>query len=126
MRKVAAILVLALAAQVSTTAFAADETIVVGVSDRGLASAALLSGDYRDAARRLESLRSDFADDPARLINLGNAYAGMGRLKSARNAYQAASFAPDTVLITADGRQSYSREIARNAIRRLKTNFAMR
>jgi hypothetical protein len=126
MKRAAAIFGLVLVALVPAAASAADETIVVGVSDRGLASAALASGDYRGAARRLEGLRSDFADDPARLINLGNAYAGMGKVKAARHAYKAAGFAPDTILITADGQQSFSRELAQRAMSRLQTAYAMR
>lgn len=126
MKRAAAIFGLVLAVLVPSVALAADETIVVGVSDRGLASAALASGDYQAAARRLEGLRSDFADDPARLINLGNAYAGMGKVKAARHAYKAAGFAPDTILITADGQQSSSRELAQRAMSRLQTAYAMR
>ncbi|MCB4862146.1 tetratricopeptide repeat protein [Sphingobium sp. PNB] len=126
MRKAAAICGLALAAMAPAVASAADNTIIVGVSDKGLASKALAAGDYQVAARRLEALRSDFPDDPARLINLGNAYAGMGKAKAARNAYQAARFAPDAVLVTADGQEGSSREIARKAIGRLQTSYAMR
>lgn len=126
MGKAAAIFGLALAMLVPAVASAAEETIVVGVSDRGLASKALASGDYQGAARRLEALRSDFADDPARLINLGNAYAGMGRIKAARNAYKAAGFAPDAILVTADGQLSSSRAIARKAMGRLQASYAMR
>ena len=126
MKKALPVFALALAMLAPVIAHAADETIVVGVSDRGLAAAALTAGDYATAAHRLEGLRSDFADDPARLINLGNAYAGMGKLKAARHAYKAAGFAPDTVLVTADGRQSSSRDLARVAMGRLNTTYAMR
>ncbi len=51
---------------------------MVGVPDGGLAARDLTAGDYAKAAKRLKAVWPDSANDPARLINLGNAYAGMG------------------------------------------------
>ncbi|WP_150290309.1 tetratricopeptide repeat protein [Sphingobium estronivorans] len=127
MRMVAATLGLVLASLAPTVAFAApDEVVVVGVPDGRLAAGALASGDYAHAAQRLEAVRPDAANDPARLINLGNAYAGMGKMKAAHAAYKAARFAPDSMLVTADGNESSSRDIARRAMGRLEAQYAMR
>lgn len=127
MRKAAAIMGLMLAAGAPVMAFAAsEELVVVGVPDGQLAAGSLVAGDFSRAARRLEVVRPDAANDPARLINLGNAYAGMGRMKAAHDAYKAARFAPDTQLVTADGNEASSRDIARRALGRLGTQYAMR
>ncbi|AJR24877.1 MULTISPECIES: hypothetical protein [Sphingobium] len=127
MKKVPAILAFGLAAMAPATAFAApEEVVVVGVPDGRLAAGALVAGDYGRAARRLNVVRPDAANDPARLINLGNAYAGMGRMEAAHEAYKAARFAPDTPLVTADGNEASSREIARRALGRLNAQYAMR
>lgn len=127
MVKVAAILGFALACGVPSVAFAApDEVVVVGVPDGGLAAASLMAKDYAKAARRLAAPRPDAANDPARLINLGNAYAGMGRMADAREAYRSARFAPDTMLFLANGEESSSRDVARLALGRLETSYAMR
>ena len=105
---------------------AADEVVVVGVPDGGLAAASLMSRDYESAARRLSAPRPDEANDPARLINLGNAYLGLGRMAEAHKAYRSARFAPDMTLILANGQESSSRDIARVALGRLETSYAMR
>lgn len=127
MMKVAAILGLALASMVPGAAFAAsEEVVVVGVPDGGLAAASLMSHDYAKAARRLAAPRPDAANDPARLINLGNAYVGMGRMKDAREAYRSARFAPESTLLLANGEESSSRDIALRALGRLEAGYAMR
>ncbi|WP_022681107.1 hypothetical protein [Sphingobium bisphenolivorans] len=127
MMKVAAMVGLVLAAGVPAMALAAsDEVVVVGVPDGRLAAGALVAGDYAKAAHRLAAPRPDGANDPARLINLGNAYAGMGRMEAAREAYKAARFAPDSQLVTADGDEASSREIAKRALGRLQAQYAMR
>lgn len=127
MAKFAAVLGVALACAMPATAFAAaEELVVVGVPDGGLAAASLMSRDYAKAVRRLAPARPDGANDPARLINLGNAYAGLGRLKDAREAYRSARFAPESTLLLANGEASPSRDVARLALRRLEANYAMR
>ena len=118
-------LLVALAAPV--TAFAASDSLVeVGLPDGRLAAAALESGDFTKAQRRLSAVRPDAANDPARLINLGNAYAGMGRTADARDTYARALYAPDTMLLLANGTEESSRSIARRAIARLSPSYAMR
>ncbi|MGC4253016.1 MAG: tetratricopeptide repeat protein [Sphingobium sp.] len=127
MLKVAAIIGLALVATTPGVALAApDEVLVVGVPDGGLAANALMSGDFQKAANKLKAPTPDGANDPARLINLGNAYAGMGRMADARDAYKAARFAPETLLVLANGSEESSRDIARRAMGRLEASYAMR
>lgn len=127
MLKVAAIIGLALAATAPGSALAApEEVLVVGVPDGGLAANALMARDFQKAAKKLEAPWPDGANDPARLINLGNAYAGMGRMVDARGAYNAARFAPDTLLVLANGSEESSRSIARRALGKLQTTYAMR
>ena len=127
MRKVALFAGVALACGVPGAALAQpEELVVVGVPDGGLAATPLMAHDYARAARRLAAPRPDAANDPARLINLGNAYAGMGRMADAREAYRSARFAPDALLVLTNGQQASSRDIARLALGRLETSYAMR
>ena len=127
MRKVALFAGVALACGVPGAALAQpEELVVVGVPDGGLAATPLMAHDYARAARRLAAPRPDAANDPARLINLGNAYAGMGRMADAREAYRSARFAPDSLLVLANGREASSRDVARLALGRLEKSYAMR
>ena len=127
MIKMAAILGLALTAGLPTIAAAAsDEVVVVGVPDGRLAAPALIAKDYQKAAHRLAPMWPDGANDPARLINLGNAYAGLGKMKDAREAYRSARFAPESTLLLANGEVASSRDVARRALGRLQTSYAMR
>lgn len=127
MVKVAVIVGLALACGVPAAAFAQpEEVVVVGVPDGGLAAASLMTRDYADAARRLAAPRPDAANDPARLINLGNAYTGLGRMADAREAYRSARFAPESRLVLANGQEASSRDVARLALGRLEARYAMR
>ncbi|MFK4793869.1 tetratricopeptide repeat protein [Sphingobium sp. ZW T5_29] len=127
MIKLVAVLGVAVASMAPAAAWAeADEVVVVGVPDGGLAAASLMSRDYENAARRLAAPRPDEANDPARLINLGNAYAGLGRMQDAHKAYRSARFAPEMTLTLANGQESSSRDIARVAMGRLETSYAMR
>nr|WP_097091961.1 hypothetical protein [Novosphingobium sp. Chol11] len=127
MVRMAAIVGLALAASMSNAAAAAsDEVVVVGVPDGRLAAPALIARDYEKAARRLAPMWPEGANDPARLINLGNAYAGLGRMKDAREAYRSARFAPESTLLLANGEAASSRDVARRALDRLEASYAMR
>ncbi|UZW54525.1 tetratricopeptide repeat protein [Sphingobium sp. JS3065] len=127
MVKVSTIVGCALAFAVPGVASAAsNEVVVVGVPDGGLAATSLMAKNFELAARRLSAPRPDAANDPARLINLGNAYAGLGRLASAREAYRSARFAPDTMLVLANSEEVSSRVVARRALKRLEASYAMR
>ncbi|WHO37482.1 tetratricopeptide repeat protein [Sphingobium sp. AP49] len=127
MVKVAAILGLAVAVAAPMAASAQQAgSVEVGLPDGRLAAAALSQGDFARAERRLTAVRPDAANDAARLINLGNAYAGLGRMVDARNAYQAARYAPEAMLVLADGSEASSRDIAIKAMDRLQASYAMR
>lgn len=126
MSKVALILGVALVSLAPASAFASERLVEVGLPDGRLASAALKAGEFDRAATRLTVVRPDAANDPARLINLGNAYVGLGRMADARAAYQSARYAPDIMLVTADGGEASSRDIARRALGRLEMRYAAR
>jgi hypothetical protein len=126
MFKAAAVAGFLLASAVPAMASAADDVIVSVVPDAGLAASALLAHDFDKAARKLQAVWPDTINDPARLINLGNAYAGMGRTSDAREAYAAVARVPDMTLVLADGSEESSRLIAQRASARLNTSYAMR
>lgn len=121
--------VLAMAAIVPGAAMAASDAqdlVVVGVPDGRLAAKAISGGNFEAARRKLEPMRVFGENDPARLINLGNAYAGLGRMDQAREAYRAARFAPEQVLTLANGMEESSRAVAQRALGRLNPAYAMR
>ena len=127
MKKMAAFLGVAIIAAIPNMAAAAsEEVVVVGVPDGCLAAPALIAKDYEGAAHRLAPMRPDGANDPARLINLGNAYAGLGKMKDAREAYRSARFAPESTLLLANGEEASSRDVARRALNRLEASYTMR
>lgn len=127
MLKVAIALSAALAFVAPMAASAAPDSLVeVGLPDGRLAAAALASGDFNKAQRKLTVVRPDAANDPARLINLGNAYVGMGRMADARTIYARALYAPDSMLTLANGTEESSRSIARRALGRIEASYAMR
>ena len=126
-KSVVAIMGLALAASTPALAQSApDSLVVLGVPDGNLAAKALASGQFEAAIDRLEPMWPYGANDPARLINLGNAYAGAGRIDQAREAYRSARFAPEMVLVLANGQEDSSRAVARRAMDRLNPSFAGR
>ncbi|WP_336963561.1 tetratricopeptide repeat protein [Sphingobium aquiterrae] len=98
----------------------------VGYKAGALGLSAIVSGDYATAVHQLNAPGGAGAHDPARLINLGNAYAGMGRYGDAHAAYSAAYAAPAIDLTLADGSVKSSRMIAREAMRRLPASHAAR
>lgn len=87
-------------------------------------AAALMSGDYVSAEALIAR---QGANDPAMLINLGNAYAGMGRRSDAQIAYRAAIKAdPNMQLNMTDGAIRSAREVAAEGLRRLGVSHAAR
>ena len=110
----------------SATASAGTQS-EVGYAPGSLGVSAILSGDYSAAAERLNSLEGATKRDPARLINLGNAYAGMGRTYDAERAYRKAMKSMPVDLLLADGSVASSRDIAMEALSRLpRTTYASR
>ena len=127
MKKAAIIMGLALAALTPGMAQAAPvDMVVVGAPDGTLAAKALQAGRFEDAQRKLAAMPVYGENDPARLINLGNAYAGMGRMAQAREAYRSARFAPEVTLVLANGNEESSRDVAVRALSRLNPSYAMR
>lgn len=83
----------------------------------------LAQGNPRAAIESIEANRNLDSDDPAALINLGNAYARLGQTDKAMSYYRAA-VASDTryELELSDGRWMDSREAARKALAGLQKN----
>ena len=116
----------ALLASIPGMAQAGEKAAEVGYKPGALGVSAILDGDYATAAARLASMDGTTAGDPARLINLGNAYKGLGRYQDAARAYRAAMKAMPVDLMTADGNVVPSRTIARQGLDRLPRSFASR
>lgn len=104
----------------------AGQATEVGYQPGALGVSAILEGDYAKAAARLSSMEGTTAGDPARLINLGHAYKGLGRYQDAERAYRAAIKAMPVELMTADGNVVLSRTVARQGLERLPRSFAAR
>ena len=86
-----------------------------------LGFAAMQSGQNDAAIEQLERASAELPDDPARLINLGNAYARVGRMEAAKATLQRAVAAQQHFdLILADGRVVDSRRAAIYALDRLE------
>ena len=82
-----------------------------------VAFADLAAGRNEAAIERIEANPDLAANDPARLINLGVAYAREGRADDARAMFRAAVRARDSVqLETATGAWVDSRDLARTAL----------
>lgn len=127
MKKVAMMIGLALAAMAPGMAQAApEEMVVVGVPDGRLGAKALTAGRFAAAESRLASMPVYGENDPARLINLGHAYAGLGKMAQAREAYRSARFAPEVTLVLANGTEESSRDVAVRALGRLNPSYALR
>ncbi|WP_232496085.1 hypothetical protein [Novosphingobium kaempferiae] len=85
-----------------------------------VAYAELASGQSQEAVRKLEAGGAARSDDPAKLINLGAAYAQAGMTGKAITAYRAAVASPVRYdLQLADGTWVDSRLAARQALRGL-------
>lgn len=88
---------------------------------------AIAAGNYVGAEAMIAKLSREGRIDGAMLINLGNAYAGMGRRADAEIAYQAAINAdPDMELDLADGSVRSVREVASDGLRFLGVSYAGR
>ncbi|MDF0541525.1 tetratricopeptide repeat protein [Sphingobium sp. H39-3-25] len=119
-------LVAGTALALSSGAAIAGQPKEVGYKTGSLGVSAIVAGDYATAAQQLTAEDGARATDPARLINLGNAYAGMGRYGDAHAAYAAAYQAPAIDMMLADGSVKSSRMIAQEGMRRLRSNYAAR
>ena len=88
---------------------------------------ALLKGDNERAVSQILTSAQVSRHDPAKLLNLGRAYARMGRMEEASNMFAAAMQSRDTVdLVLADGRVMNSKDAARKAYAGLQMRIATR
>ena len=88
---------------------------------------ALVKGDNERAVSQILTSAQVSRHDPAKLLNLGRAYARMGRMEEASNMFAAAMQSRDTVdLVLADGRVMNSKDAARKAYASLQIRIATR
>lgn len=88
---------------------------------------ALVAGDNQRAISQILSSDRVSPRDPAKLINLGQAYARTGRIAEAAELFTIAMQSRETVeLVLADGRIMNSKEAARQALSGLQTKVATR
>lgn len=107
---------------IATPALAAN-----GDEDLQTVAASLSAGEFVTAEAQIAKLNRTYGADGAMLINLGNAYAGMGRRGDAQIAYQAAIDAdPNMELDLADGSVRTVREVATDGLRYLGVSYAER
>ena len=109
-----------------SAALLAAQAAAVAIPERETLDAAnaayeeLSTGRTDDALVRLEAALKENPGDPALLINLGTAYARLGRTEEARDAFRAAIAAEDRYqLQLADGSWEDSRRVARIALNSL-------
>lgn len=105
---------------------AAETQMNPGYAPGALASTELANGELRAAEAKLNDKDAVAADDPARLINLGQVYAKSGRFAAAREMLVAAYRAPSVELLLADGRTMSSRTAAAAALADLRPAMATR
>ncbi len=114
-------LALALSAAGSLAVIAASPAAAQAQPDGELAAGKLARGETTTAIASLEIQREAAPDDPALLINLGIAYAHMGKEEKARAMFDAALKSDEpTELETADGNATDSRRLARKAMAMLE------
>lgn len=88
--------------------------------DMAMSSTALVNGQFRQAVAELQKGSLTDASDPARLINLGTAYARLGDVDRASDAFRRAMYSDVRYdLELADGSVVDSREAARMALAKL-------
>ncbi len=91
-----------------------------------LGFAALMSRDFVTAERQLRALNGVEANDPARLINLGQLLIRTGRQAEGAALLDQARKGEDIELVLADGRTMSSRDVARRALATVTTSYAGR
>ncbi|MEL6528479.1 MAG: hypothetical protein AAGK01_05640 [Pseudomonadota bacterium] len=111
-------LAIALAAASSLAVIAgAPAAAQENVAETELAAGKLARGETTTAIASLEIQRATSPDDPALLINLGIAYAHIGKDEKAREMFEAALVSQQPhELETADGNATDSRKLARKAM----------
>lgn len=105
--------------QIAAVALMAQAPIVV-TGEHSVGYDALMDGDVSAAIAEIEANQTLEADDPARLINLGVAYAWTGQTAKARDAFETAMRESERVTLeTSDGEWKDSRHLARLALKKL-------
>lgn len=88
---------------------------------------ALMRGDNERAVSQIMTSEQVSKHDPAKLLNLGRAYARMGQTEQAAGYFKAAMQARESVdLVLSDGRVMNSKVAARKAYANLQTRVATR
>lgn len=88
---------------------------------------ALMRGDNERAVSQIMTSEQVSKHDPAKLLNLGRAYARMGQTEQAAGYFKAAMHVREGVdLVLADGRVMNSKVAARKAYADLQTRVATR
>jgi len=88
---------------------------------------ALMSGDNQRAISQIMASEQVSKHDPAKLLNLGRAYARIGQIEQAEGYFKAVMQARDSVdLVLADGRVMNSKVVAREAFANLQKRVATR
>ena len=99
----------------------------IGYSQGSLGYDALIAGDNSRAIAQIMANERVNRNDPARLINLGQAYARTGRTAEAAQLFTTAMESRDQIdLILADGKVMNSREAAKQALAKLQSRVASR
>lgn len=105
----------------------AQDSGEIGYAKGALGYDALVAGQNELALQQLEAAEKVDASDPARLINLGQVYARMGRTGDAARAFMTAMESDRNFeLILADGTVINSRDAADQALQKLNNQFAGR
>lgn len=99
----------------------------IGYAKGALGYDALVAGQNELALQQLEAAEKVDASDPARLINLGQVYARMGRTGDAARMFMTAMQSDRHFdLVLADGTVVNSRQAANKALQNLNSRFAGR
>ena len=105
----------------------AQDSGEIGYAKGALGYDALVAGQNDVALQQLEAAEKVDASDPARLINLGQVYARMGRTGDAARMFMAALQSDRHFdLVLASGEVVDSRDAAGLALQRLNSQFAGR
>jgi Tfp pilus assembly protein PilF len=105
----------------------AQDSGEIGYAKGALGYDALVAGQNELALQQLEAAEKVDANDPARLINLGQVYARMGRTGDAARMFTAAMQSNRSFdLVLANGAVINSRDAADQALQNLNNLFAVR
>lgn len=99
-------------------------TAMAAAPQASVSSDALTNGQFRQAVAELRQGSFEEVNDPARLINLGTAYARLGDTAQASDAFRRAMYSDIRYdLELSDGRVVDSREAARIAFTKLERDM---